>query len=112
MGIMGRLSRATEDGLVRHAMNRGNNRADVFAVDADHKSFLESLCIAKGHYPFAGSNPTGPMVIPARSAWFSSSPVFSRVVQENSRGYTEIPREDVDMPASQPSLLLEQFRDC
>ena len=41
-----------------------------------------------------------------------SLPVPSRIAQENSRGYTEIPREDLDMPASQPSLLLEQFRDC
>ena len=53
MGIMGRLSRATDDGLVYHAMNRGNNRADVFAGDGDHEAFLESLRVAKGRYPFA-----------------------------------------------------------
>jgi hypothetical protein len=50
---MGRLPRSTDDGLVYHAMNRGNSRADVFAGDGDHEAFLESLCIAKGRYPFA-----------------------------------------------------------
>ena len=53
MGIMGRLSRATDDGLVYHAMNRGNNRTDVFAGDGDYEAFLESLLVAKGRYPFA-----------------------------------------------------------
>jgi putative transposase len=53
MGIMGRLPRATDDGLVYHAMNRGNNRADIFADDADHEAFLDSLRIAKDRYPFA-----------------------------------------------------------
>ena len=50
---MGRLSRVTDEGLVYHAMNRGNNRADVFAGDGDHEAFLESLGVAKGRYPFA-----------------------------------------------------------
>jgi putative transposase len=50
---MGRLPRATDDGLVYHAMNRGNNRADVFAGDGDHEAFLESLRVAQGRYPFA-----------------------------------------------------------
>jgi putative transposase len=53
MGTMGRLPRATADGLVYHAMNRGNNGADVFAGDGDYEAFLESLRIAKGRYPFA-----------------------------------------------------------
>ena len=53
MGIMGRLSCATDDGLVYHAMNRGNNRTDVFAGDGDYEAFLESLLVAKGRYPFA-----------------------------------------------------------
>src|SRR5271157_4186077 len=53
MGIMGRLSGATDDGLVYHAMNRGNNGADVFADDGDHAAFLESLRVAKDRYPFA-----------------------------------------------------------
>jgi hypothetical protein len=48
MGTMGRLPRATADGLVYHAMNRGNNRADVFEGDGDHEAFLESLRVAKG----------------------------------------------------------------
>ncbi len=47
------LSRATGDGLVYHAMNRGNNRADVFAGDGDHEALHESLRVAKGRYPFA-----------------------------------------------------------
>ena len=41
------------DCLVYHAMNRGNNRADVFADDADCKALLKSLRIAEGRYPFA-----------------------------------------------------------
>jgi hypothetical protein len=53
MGIMGRLPGATDDSLVYHAMNRGNNRADVFAGEGDHEAFLESLRVAKGRYPFA-----------------------------------------------------------
>jgi putative transposase len=50
---MGRLPRAIDDGLVYHAMNRGNNRAEVFADDGDHEAFVESLRVAKGLYPFA-----------------------------------------------------------
>jgi hypothetical protein len=49
---MGRLPRATDDGLVYHAVNRGNNRAEVFADDDDPEVFLESLRTAKGRYPF------------------------------------------------------------
>jgi putative transposase len=49
---MGRLPRLIADGLVYHAINRGNNRADVFADDADHIAFLESLAITKARYPF------------------------------------------------------------
>jgi hypothetical protein len=37
VGITGRLPRATDHGLVYHAMNCGNNRADVFAADGDHE---------------------------------------------------------------------------
>ncbi len=51
MGIMGRLSRATDDGLVYPAMNRGNNRAEVFADDGDHEAFLESLWLQRGVIP-------------------------------------------------------------
>ena len=47
MGIMGRLPRTIADGLVYHAMNRRNNRADVFAGNGDHEAFLESLRVAK-----------------------------------------------------------------
>jgi putative transposase len=50
---MGRLPRAIDDGLVYHAMNCGNNRAEVFADDGDHEAFLEALRVAKGRYPFA-----------------------------------------------------------
>jgi putative transposase len=49
---MGRLPRAIDDGLVYHAVNRGNNRADVFADDADRIAFLESLARTKARYPF------------------------------------------------------------
>jgi putative transposase len=49
---MGRLPRAIDDGLVYHAINRGNNRADVFGDDADRAAFLESLSKTKDRYPF------------------------------------------------------------
>jgi putative transposase len=52
MGIMGRLPRATDEALVYHASNCGNDRADVFAGGGDHEAFLESLRVAKGRYPF------------------------------------------------------------
>ncbi len=38
---MGRRPRPTEDDLVFHALNRGNNRADVFADDGDRQAFLD-----------------------------------------------------------------------
>jgi putative transposase len=49
---MGRLPRAIDDGLIYHALNRGNNRADVFAEDGDHKAFLEALGHTSSRYPF------------------------------------------------------------
>ena len=44
---MGRLPRTIDDGLVYHAFNRGNNRAEVFADDADRTAFLEALAKTK-----------------------------------------------------------------
>jgi len=49
---MGRLPRPIDDGLVFHALNRGNNREDVFADDEDRVAFLEALAKAKERYPF------------------------------------------------------------
>ena len=49
---MGRLPRVIDEGLVYHAINRGNNRADVFADDADYLAFLQSLAATKERYPF------------------------------------------------------------
>jgi putative transposase len=49
---MGRLPRTIDEGLVYHALNRGNNRADVFADDADRLTFLESLARTQDRYPF------------------------------------------------------------
>ena len=49
---MGRLPRTIDDGLVYHALNRGNNRADVFSDDADCVAFLEVLAKTKERYPF------------------------------------------------------------
>jgi putative transposase len=49
---MGRLPRAIDDGLVYHALNRGNNRGDVVADDADHLAFLQAIADAKERYPF------------------------------------------------------------
>ena len=49
---MGRLHRVIDDGLFYPAINRGNNRADVFAKDADYVAFLETLATTKERYPF------------------------------------------------------------
>ncbi len=49
---MGRLPCAIDDGLVYHALNRGNNRARVFANDDDHLAFLQALATTKERYPF------------------------------------------------------------
>ena len=48
---MGRLARTIDDGLVFHAINRGNNRADVFGDDGDRIAFLEALGKTKDRYP-------------------------------------------------------------
>lgn len=50
---MGRLPRATDDGLISHAMNRGNNHVDIFMDDGDRQAFFESLRVAPARYPFA-----------------------------------------------------------
>ncbi|MGC8640525.1 MAG: transposase, partial [Isosphaeraceae bacterium] len=49
---MGRLPRAVDEGLVYHAVNRGNNRAAVFVDEGDHRAFLEALAQTQGRYPF------------------------------------------------------------
>ncbi|HMF35145.1 MAG TPA: transposase [Isosphaeraceae bacterium] len=49
---MGRLPRAIDDGLIYHALNRGNNGAAVFAEDGDHEAFLEALGQTHARYPF------------------------------------------------------------
>jgi putative transposase len=49
---MGRLPRLIGDGLVYHALNRGNNRARVFFHDADYQQFLEAVAKTKERYPF------------------------------------------------------------
>jgi putative transposase len=49
---MGRRPRPTAAGFVFHALNRGNNRADVFADDGDRQAFLDALAKTKERYPF------------------------------------------------------------
>lgn len=49
---MGRAPRPTDEGLVYHATNRGNNRARVFADEDDHRAFLHSLTQTQLRYPF------------------------------------------------------------
>jgi putative transposase len=49
---MGRLPRAIDDGLIYHALNRGNNRADVFTDDEDRAAFLAALAQTRTRYPF------------------------------------------------------------
>jgi putative transposase len=51
-GGMGRPLRAVADGLVYHALNRGNNRERVFHAPADFAAFLKALRQTKQRYPF------------------------------------------------------------
>jgi len=44
--------RPNHDGLVYHAINRGNNRQAVFADDDDHRAFLHALGRTRLRYPF------------------------------------------------------------
>ena len=50
---MGRLPRPTGDDLIYHAINRGNNRADVLGPDGERDMFLGDLARIKARYPFA-----------------------------------------------------------
>ena len=50
---MGRPLRPVADGLVYHALNRGNNRAQVFGDDGDFRAFLRALAQTQTRYPFA-----------------------------------------------------------
>jgi putative transposase len=49
---MGRLPRPLDDGLLYHAINRGNDRRVVLADEADHRAFLHSLGQTQLRYPF------------------------------------------------------------
>ena len=50
---MPRQPRAIADGLVYHALNRGNNRTAVFHTTADdNQSFLHALAQTQQRYPF------------------------------------------------------------
>jgi REP-associated tyrosine transposase len=49
---MGRQPRLIADGLVYHALNRGNNRSAVFGGAADYQTFLRALAQTKERYPF------------------------------------------------------------
>ena len=52
---MGRLPRPRPDpdgAFTFHALNRGNNRADVFLDDGDRLAYLDALAKAKRRYPF------------------------------------------------------------
>jgi REP-associated tyrosine transposase len=49
---MARLPRLIADGLIYHALNRGNNRAAVFLDARDFLTFLLALRQTKERYPF------------------------------------------------------------
>jgi putative transposase len=50
---MPRLPRPVADGLLYHALNRGNNRASVFLGPDDFRAFLQALAQTRQRYPFA-----------------------------------------------------------
>jgi putative transposase len=49
---MGRLPRPIADGLIYHALNRGNTRQAVFTAPADFSAFLRTLDQTEERYPF------------------------------------------------------------
>jgi putative transposase len=49
---MGRLPRPVADGLLYHALNRGNNRASVFGDHGDFRAFLRALVQTGQRYLF------------------------------------------------------------
>jgi putative transposase len=49
---MGRPPRLIGDGLVYHALNRGNNRERVFFRPTDYEQFLRALAQTQERYPF------------------------------------------------------------
>lgn len=49
---MPRLPRPIDEGLIYHAINRGNNRHAVFGDDADYTAFLDALARTQRRYPF------------------------------------------------------------
>src|SRR5690349_6117192 len=49
---MGRQPRPVADGLLYHALNRGNNRGPVFCADEDYRAFLKALAQTQARYPF------------------------------------------------------------
>ena len=49
---MGRPLRPNDDGLIFHALSRGNDRQDVFRDDADRHAFLAAFGQTQLRYPF------------------------------------------------------------
>ena len=49
---MARAPRLVADGLVYHALNRGNNREAVFSRDADYAAFLDALDQTRERYAY------------------------------------------------------------
>jgi len=49
---MGRTFRPHDDGLLYHAINRGNDRQVVFADDHQDHAFLHNLARTQLRYPF------------------------------------------------------------
>jgi putative transposase len=50
---MPRQPRPVADGLLYHALNRGNNRAAVFHTPNDYDTFVRALAQTQQRYPFA-----------------------------------------------------------
>jgi putative transposase len=49
---MPRLPRPIDDGRIYHAINRGNNRHEVFGDEGDYAAFLAALAQTQMRYPF------------------------------------------------------------
>jgi len=68
------------DGLIYHAINRGNNRERVFFGAGDFRAFLKALAQTQLRYRL-GSLPGNKMVRGAVKLGFSEMPVSPRVVE-------------------------------
>jgi hypothetical protein len=95
------LPRPVADGLLYHAVNRGNNRAAVFACAADFQAFLDALRQTQGRYPF---RLFGAEVSVQATAAALSLPLFQRPRGRPRKGVNDL-TPFISIYLSHPSLV-------